>query len=688
MAGDYTPNPALLFSQPPAGSGNLVFAQDGGCAPYAPSAALVFDAAPTTSASLVFSCEGGGDGGDAPLEIALAAQLPAPTLTASVAPHALPSLAGVLPAPTLAATVYPHALVQVAATLPPPTLSATAQYASNTARPTVGKAGTAWQQASAAQTGHALAHQNTQPAPAGFTAAQQQATPSPAGFKHGLPPVFAPMWAKVLGVFQNATPAHAGKGFAHQDATRTPLSMLGVWQNATPLHRSALFRHQEANRLCRASRRAKWQNAHPVQRGQWGRVRSAQPLPHYWWALWQAARPPQPGHEAKPPKPPIPPCYTPSGVLVFADAPATNAHLLFACPGAAPQPPATIVIATKRFYMVQNTLTLERQDTGAQILATAFSMSLDADSWTWRWSATVPDAMAHLLGRQADGQPATVIATINGVEYALLLEKTQRSRQFLPTTWSISGRGISALLDSPYAPAQTFSNASAINAQQLAGDILTVNGVPLGWDVAWQIDDWNCPAGVWSVQGSYMAALADMAAAVGAMLQPHNTDKTVVFMPRYPAPYWAWGDLTPDIELPDAVVVTEGNEYEDRPNYDRVHVGGTGAGVFGPFTRAGTAGLVLAPQASHALIGDAAAHRMRGIAELSAGGKQERVTLSLPVLAETGLIRPGKLLRYNASGGNTSSSARSVLGMVRGLQMSWRESGAMQTIELEVHHDE
>ena len=57
MAGDYTPNPALLFSQPPAGSGNLVFAQDGGCAPYAPSAALVFDAAPTTSASLVFSEE-------------------------------------------------------------------------------------------------------------------------------------------------------------------------------------------------------------------------------------------------------------------------------------------------------------------------------------------------------------------------------------------------------------------------------------------------------------------------------------------------------------------------------------------------------------------------------------------------------------------------------------------------------
>ena len=651
MAGDYTPNSALLFAKPPAVGGNLVF----------------------------------GDDGDAPLEITLGAQLPAPTLTASVAPHALPSLAGVLPAPTLAATVYPHALVQVAATLPPPTLSATAQYASNTARPTVGKAGTAWQQASAAQTGHALAHQNTQPAPAGFTAAQQQATPLPAGFLHGLPPVFATMWAKVLGAFQNATPAHTGKGFAHQNATRAPLPMLGVWQSATPAHRSALFRHQEANRLCRASRRAKWQNAHPVQRGQWGRIRSAQPLPQYWWALWQAARPPQPGNDAKPPKPLVPPCYTPSGVLVFADSGAANAQLLFSCPSNTPLPPATVVVAIKGAYIVLNAISLKRIDNNAQLLVTDFGMSLDADSWTWRWQATVADHSAQHLNRQADGSPAELLATINGAEYRLRLESATRNRAFMPTTWSISGRGHNAILDAPYAPVQIFGADSAVNAAQLAEAVLTVNGVSMGWDVDFALEDWLVPAGAWSLQGSPMQALVDIAQAVGGMVQPHATAKTIRILPRYPAAPWNWGSLTPDFELPDAAVVTEGMEPVDKPAYNRVFVGGTTAGVFGPYTRAGTAGDLLAPQATHALIGDATAHRQRGLAELSDTGRQEHITLRLQVLPETGIIEPAHLVRYTASNQNTHNPAQTRLGIVRSTQVQWQESGAWQTIKLETH---
>ena len=60
----------------------------------------------------------------------------------------------------------------------------------------------------------------------------------------------------------------------------------------------------------------------------------------------------------------------------------------------------------------------------------------------------------------------------------------------------------------------------------------------------------------------------------------------------------------PDYEIPSAVAEVEGTEFLDKPDYNRVFVGGMSAGVFGPITRAGTAGDLIAPQVMHALITD------------------------------------------------------------------------------------
>ena len=332
-----------------------------------------------------------------------------------------------------------------------------------------------------------------------------------------------------------------------------------------------------------------------------------------------------------------------------------------------------------------NAISLKRIDNNAQLLVTDFGMSLDADSWTWRWQATVADHSAQHLNRQADGSPAELLATINGAEYRLRLELATRNRAFMPTTWSISGRGRNAILDAPYAPVRAFSADAEMTAAQLANAVLTVNGVGIGWDIDFGLEDWNVPAGAWSMQGSPMQALVDIAQAAGGIVQPHATDQTIRILPRYPAAPWNWGSLTPDFELPDAAVVTEGMEPVDKPAYNRVFVGGTTAGVFGAYTRAGTAGDLLAPQATHALIGDATAHRQRGLAELSDTGRQEHITLRLQVLPETGIIEPAHLVRYTASNQNTHSPAQTRLGIVRSTQVQWQESGAWQTIKLETH---
>ena len=149
---------------------------------------------------------------------------------------------------------------------------------------------------------------------------------------------------------------------------------------------------------------------------------------------------------------------------------------------------------------------------------------------------------------------------------------------------------------------------------------------------------------------------------------------------RYPSAPWDWGGLTPDLELPAAVTEREAIEWVERPRYDGVYVSGTTGSTRYHVKRTGTAGTTLAQMVTDPLITHSAAGRQRGLPALADTGRQARVTLRLPVLAETGLILPGKLVSY-VDGGITR----------RGLVRSWSlEAGfpeTFQTIGVETHVD-
>ncbi len=350
-------------------------------------------------------------------------------------------------------------------------------------------------------------------------------------------------------------------------------------------------------------------------------------------------------------------------------------------PGGPGQPGQTVVITAKKVYIVQNEITLTRLDTGAELQAHSFGMSLDYQSWTWSWQASLHHSAAAHLGRDAQGDPAELLATVNGVPFRLRLERVARDRRHLPQVrFSVSGKGRAAILDAPWAPQMQFGNPDGgYTALQLALNALTINGVPIGWGIDWRLDDWLVPQGAWAMQGSYIAAINDIASAAGGYVQPHNTDAVLRILHKYPAAPWEWGDVTPDFEIPAALAEVESTEYLDKPVYNRVFVGGVGTGVFGPVTRAGTAGHQLAPQATHPLITAAAAWRQRGRAELSDTGRQERIRISLPVLPETGVITPGQFVRYRSSPQQTTT------GIVRGTAIDWQRPRLRQTLEIEAH---
>ncbi|GAB2703968.1 hypothetical protein [Comamonas sediminis] len=480
--------------------------------------------------------------------------------------------------------------------------------------------------------------------------------------------------------WQSGIGVRAGLESQWQESVRLRAAARGHWQEARPL-RAGLDTHwQEALRL-RAAVQPHWQQANPVRTAIHSRFTDGMPVRVPVRSHWQEANRSAPGRTVVVP-PVKPPCYVPAVPvsLVFFDPADSSlpARLVFRCgTRAGPEPGEPIVIPIQRTYIVLNSIGLRRVSDGAVISAVAFSMALGVDSWTWSWQATIPGRQLGLIASDTD-DPVQVYALINNVPYVLLAERWQRERRFASDQINVSGRGLSALLDAPYAPVVNHGSQGGFTAQQLTQHVLTANGVPLDWVVDWGLTDWLIPPNAWSLQGSYMAALTDIATAAGGYIQPHNTLQRLHVLPRYPKQPWLWSTLTPDYQLPSDAVEVEGTEWVRNPAYNRVYVSGEGAGVLGEVVRAGTPGDFDAPMVTHPLITDLEAARQRGIAELSAAGSSQTVSLSMQIAPQTGVIKPGKLIRYVDRSGPR-------LGIARSTSISWDGAAKLrQQIALEV----
>lgn len=382
---------------------------------------------------------------------------------------------------------------------------------------------------------------------------------------------------------------------------------------------------------------------------------------------WGMSVPVPPGFDAppSPEEPPEPPREV-STRLVFTCPPGWlgdgPVRLVFGRVCTTPEPPAaTVVVPTRRVYMITNTSTLRRVDTDVQLPALSTTLTTDYESWTWSFAADLPVSAAPLIARTNPWVPVEVELVINGQAFRAQIETIGRNRTSKDWRLTVRGRGLGAELDSPYSAVRTHSNSDARTAQQLANEALTINGVPLGWTVDWQLTDWLVPGDVWSVQGSPIAAVNAIAAAAGGYVQPHPTLKTLRVLPKFPVAPWLWGTVVPDIELPTGPVSTESVEWVDNADYNRVFVSGTTAGLIGQVTRFGTAGDVLSePMVIDSLITHVDAARQRGIAELARGGHWANVSLRLPILQETGIILPGKMIRYDDGDTDLIGIARSL----------------------------
>lgn len=392
---------------------------------------------------------------------------------------------------------------------------------------------------------------------------------------------------------------------------------------------------------------------------------------------WGGQLPPEP------PKPPEPPCYNPTpglAQLVFAELAVTRPDLVFRCPGdgGAP-PPGQIIVPVMRVYFMLNEARLFRVSDNTEIPVLSATASIDADSWVWAMSAAVPIDAQTLVQDDGTG-PVELKLVINSYEFRFMAENLRRNRTFSGKSLSISGRGMAATLDAPYADAVTYDNAAqARTVVQLMEGALTVNGQSIGWTIdATEITDWLAPAGAWSHTGSHISAINSIAGAINALVQADPTGQTIRIRPRYPLMPWEWdSSATPGVVLPENVVVQEGVEWVKSPAHNAVYVSGASQGVLGRAIVEGTAGDDYAEMVTHDLITHADAVRQRGASILGATGRRQRVSLSMPIGGDTQLpiIQPNTFIDYGPLG----------IGLSRGVRVDANRPAFRQTVDVEVY---
>ncbi len=692
------PGVKLVFARDPATDSNLLFGPEietqyaeltgvlpapnwaASIGPQQQIVRLRFAVEASSSTRLVF-----GRDGEAPVKVefvSLVGTLPPPTLQVQARYRQDLALTGTLPSPTLLVQTRSIATARLTGALPPPQVLTEARYLSNTSRPTVGQRVTLWSPTNMTdQTGLAQRQQVGLKAPVSWQPAWQQGLTNQPGIEHPLPKVLARDHVPGESGFQVAQPLPDLTAFRHQEAARSVRVLLAeAFEQAAQLRDGTGFRHQVADRTQRSWTQGAWKNAIGLNCA-WRT--DFQPAKPWVWRLggrYQEAVPPPPGisifTRSQPPGPS--PCYTPDPHLLFSQAFGATPHLVFVCQSQRPDFVGAVVVPVRRVYFVINNVSLHRVADGLEVPVYSLSLSLDASSWTWGFEARLPALAEALVASSQASEPVKLAASINGMLFCVYAEHISRERTFGEASIRVTGRGRNAVLGAPYAPVMTFRNSNLRSARQLMEEVLTVNGVPLGWTIDWGLTDWNVPTGVFSMQGTWIEALTTIATAAGAYLLPHPAGQSFRVRHRYPVPPWEWDSVTPDVVLPVDAVSRESLRWLKKPAYSRVFVSGQEVGVLGQVTRAGTAGDVLAPMVVDPLITEVAAARQRGLAVLADTGSQLEVSLRLPVLAETGIIEPGAFVEYH-----DGSVTR--LGLVRSTQIDAGLPEVWQTLGVQSH---
>ena len=345
-----------------------------------------------------------------------------------------------------------------------------------------------------------------------------------------------------------------------------------------------------------------------------------------------------------------------------------------------PRPPpfippdhVTVTIPTKQVYQMQHTISVTLENL-TPIDVDAVHLSLDADSFAWSFSANLLDlSQLDLVKQPTDAPPVTLVITVDGTVFKMLVEKITRNRSFAKNSIALSGRSLSALLSAPYEQPRSATQSSLMSVQQLAALEL-----PTGWTLNWACQDWNVPSGAWSYTAKTpIQVITEIASSIGAIVVPSRNSKTLTVMPRYSVLPWNFAATTPDLIIPDSAIVSLSyrNIVPNQANAVYIH-GSEQGGILSRCRLNGTAGDKLSATQTNALMTDVYGTRMLGEKILADNYEQPAIqSVSMSLGGDYPLVNVGVFARINIDGGH-------VFGVVNSVSIDVSLDKITQTIQL------
>ena len=349
--------------------------------------------------------------------------------------------------------------------------------------------------------------------------------------------------------------------------------------------------------------------------------------------------------------------------------------------GTNPQPQTGVIFVT-------NSVSLVRSDDGREIKLLGFSVGIDSNSYTWSFSATVPLSELSKVDTARE-QQIGVDFECNGSLWRFILDGCDDSASFGESSLTIKGKSRAMLLASPYSSQRGFKYDTAMSARQIAEDELNRNGVASGFTLDWQlagVNGWNVPANTYSYSNKTpINSLQWIAEAAGGFINADMSADVLHVLAHYPIPSWEWAAQTPSINLPMSLITSRSRGRVNKPAYNGVTIyGENDNGIGALIKRTGTAGGYQPPMVTSDLMTDTAAAISRGEAILSDTGDIGNIGISMPLVADVGVLKPSTLIGVN--------DGESWIGMVRGTIITGRLSSNRaleidQSIDVERHFD-
>lgn len=342
----------------------------------------------------------------------------------------------------------------------------------------------------------------------------------------------------------------------------------------------------------------------------------------------------------------------------------------------------------KGVIFVTNSVALTRSDDGREIKMLGFSVGIDINSYAWSFSATVP--LSELSKVDTAREPRIgVDFTCNGNLWRFILDSCDDSISFGESSLTIKGKSRAMLLAHPYATQRGFKYDTAMSARQIAESELNRGGVASGFTLDWQlagVNGWNVPANTYSYTGKTpINSLQWIAEAAGGFINADMSADVLHVLAHYPTPSWEWAAQTPSINLPMSLITSRSRGRTNKPAYNGVTIyGENDNGIGALIKRTGTSGGYQPPMVTSDLMTDTAAAISRGKMILSDTGDIGNIGISMPLVADVGVLKPSTLIGVN--------DGESWVGMVRGTTITGRLSSNRaleidQSIDVERHFD-